>query len=518
MDPKTLKERLHGAAEIALLDVREHGQFGESHLFHAVPLPYSRLELDVGRLVPRPATPVVVCDDGEQGVASRAAARLRELGYGDVQVLDGGTRAWEAAGYRLFAGVNVPSKAFGELVEHACRTPRVGARELAAWRAAGEDLVVLDARPLEEHRRMCIPGSMCVPNAELAYRIGVIAPREDTRIVVHCAGRTRSIVGAQMLIDMGVQNPVFALENGTQGWYLEDFPLEHGSTRRYPEVPFGTDLAQARERAAGLARAHGARFADEAEVNRWLADAARTTYLFDVRTAEEFRAGSAAGAVHAPGGQLIQATDQWVGVRNARIVAIDEERVRAPVVASWLRRMGHEAYALEEGIEAALRALPAPALRLPEPGVIWPGELAADLEARRCAVVDVRAGMAYRKGHIPDSVWSIRPLLARLAPALGHRVTLVADDAGVARLAALELARAGVEELSVLGGGFAEWCRAGGAALATPGTPADADCIDYLFFVHDRHDGNKDAARRYLAWETTLPERLDARERAGYRL
>ena len=84
-------------------------------------------------------------------------------------------------------------------------------------------------------------------------------------------------------------------------------------------------------------------------------DTSRTTYLLDVRTPEEFAAHSVPGFAHAPGGQLIQATDQWVGARGARLVLADAEHVRAPVVAAWLRQLGHEAYVLEGGI-AQLRS------------------------------------------------------------------------------------------------------------------------------------------------------------------
>jgi len=230
--PGQLKSLLHGTGEIALLDVREAGQFGESHLLFATPLPYSRLELGTVALVPRKSTQVVVCDDGVPGVARRAADRLRALGYTDVSVLDGGTRAWAAAGYSVFAGVNVPSKVFGELVEHACHTPRVTVQELARMQAAGEDIVVLDGRPLTEYEKMNIPGGICCPNAELPYRAASIVRSPSTRIVVNCAGRTRSIIGAQTLINFGVRNPVVALENGTQGWVLAGLELERGAKRK----------------------------------------------------------------------------------------------------------------------------------------------------------------------------------------------------------------------------------------------------------------------------------------------
>ena len=124
VDAKTLKAWLSDGREIALLDVREAGQFGEAHLFFAVPLPYSRFELGLPALVPNPAVRLVLCDGGD-GIAERAAERAEALGYRNVHVLAGGTKGWKRAGYTLYAGVNVPSKTFGELVEHERHTPRV---------------------------------------------------------------------------------------------------------------------------------------------------------------------------------------------------------------------------------------------------------------------------------------------------------------------------------------------------------------------------------------------------------
>ncbi|WP_281077745.1 rhodanese-like domain-containing protein, partial [Variovorax paradoxus] len=248
IDPKTLKRWLHDGGEIALLDVREHGQYGESHLFYGVPLPFSRLELDAPRLLPRRGVRVVTYDGGDaqsRGVAERAAERLRALGYTDVHVLEGGTRAWQAAGHALFAGVNLPSKTFGELAEQAYHTPRIGADELAAMLARRDDVVVLDSRPVSEFFKMNIPGATCCPNGELAYRVRRLVPDDRTTIVVNCAGRTRSIIGAQTLINLGVPNPVYALENGTQGWYLADHALAHGGTERYADDSGNAELTHA---------------------------------------------------------------------------------------------------------------------------------------------------------------------------------------------------------------------------------------------------------------------------------
>src|SRR6202162_1294179 len=240
VDASIVRAWLNDETEIALLDVREAGQFGEGHPFFATPLPYSRLEIDAPRLVPRPDTRIVLLDDGTQadneGVAVLAGHRLHALGYTNVSVLRDGARGWQAAGYTLFKGVNLPSKTFGELVEHACETPHLSSEELAALIEEGKTHALFDGRTLDEHRKMTIPGAIPVPNGELAYRIGTLVADPATPIVIHCAGRTRSIIGAQTLRNLGVPNPVIALENGTQGWALAGLTLEHGSKRRYPEA------------------------------------------------------------------------------------------------------------------------------------------------------------------------------------------------------------------------------------------------------------------------------------------
>jgi rhodanese-related sulfurtransferase len=517
--PRQLKFMLHDGAEIALLDVREPGQFGESHLLFATPLPYSRLELDVGALVPRKSARVVVCDDGVLGVAERAAKRLRALGYTDVFVLDGGTKGWAAAGYALFAGVNVPSKAFGELVEHACHTPRVTVQELARMRAAGEEFVILDGRPFAEYQKMNIPGGICCPNAELPYRVSSIVRNPQTRIVVNCAGRTRSIIGAQTLINFGVPNPVVALENGTQGWVLADFKLERGSARRYPDHIDGKRLPELQKRAHALAERFNVEFASAARVQKWLRDSDRTAYLCDVRTPEEFEAGSIPGSVHAPGGQLIQATDQWVGVRNARIVLIDGgENIRAPVVASWLMQLGCDASVLEGGIKSGLKGAPAARPTLPDLAIIPAAELKKALGAGHCTVFDLGSGLNFRKSHIPDSRWSIRPRLAADARGVKTPVILASDDTDAARLAVVDLIEAGIRDVKLLDGGLAAWTKADYATESSPANPPDAECIDHLFFVHDRHAGNREAMRQYLAWETGLIAQLDEQDKTSFRI
>lgn len=516
-----LKSWLRDGGEIAVLDVREHGRYGEAHLFFGVTAPYSRLELDARRLVPRLATRIVVYDEGrtvgsQPEVASRAARRLREMGYGAVFVLDGGAAAWVDAGFGLFAGVNVPSKTFGELAELSFHTPRVSARDLAAKLAAQDDVVVLDGRPVEEYRKMSIPTATCCPNGELALRAELLAPNPATTIVINCAGRTRSIIGAQNLIDMGIANPVFALENGTQGWYLDDLTLDHGADRLYPPAPPEAALPALRARARAFAERWAVPFVCAAELERFHDDHDRTTYLFDVRTPEECAAGTLPGAVNAPGGQLVQATDQYAATRGARMVLFDGEGVRAPVIAARMRQMGWDALVLDEGVAAVLAPAPESALPLPLLQTVPVEALAGLLGSAQ--VLDIRGSMAYRAGHLAGVSWTIRPHLATLPLSTTAPVVLIAERTELAQLAARDLAERGFTDVRLHLGTPASWRAAGLAVEATPDLPADEACIDFLFFVHDRHSGNKAAARQYLAWETNLLAQIDGDERASYRI
>ena len=264
---ETLRAWLYDGDELALLDVREPGQMILGHILFSAPLPFSRFEEGLTQLAPNPVVRMVLCDDGD-GIAERAAARARALGYSNISCLTGGVASWERAGHTLYQGVNVPSKAFGELVEHAADTPRLPCSKIKEMQADGTDMVIVDGRPLEEYAKMSIPGAGCCPNGELALRVAQFAPDPKTVIVVNCAGRTRSIIGAQTLIDVGVPNPVFAMENGTQGWTLAGLTLDTGKQGTLPSIPGSLDAQQTT--AAALADKHGVERVGSGTVQSWL--------------------------------------------------------------------------------------------------------------------------------------------------------------------------------------------------------------------------------------------------------
>lgn len=513
-----LRERLAGPQELALVDVREQGVHHRGHPFFAVSLPLSRLEMRAAELLPRRSAPIVALDGGGEGLAEKAAARLAKLGYTDVVVLQGGCAAWKAAGGELFSGVNVPSKAFGEFVEHHYETPRVTPQELKALQAKGK-VVILDSRPYDEYHRMNIPGGIDAPGAELVYRVHDLAPDPDTLVVVNCAGRTRSIIGCQSLRNAGIPNTVVALKDGTMGWDLAGLQCERGSTRVAPP-PSPQGLASARAAADRVAKRFGVRFLNLNDLQKFQNDEARTLYILDVRTKDEFEQRRLAGSRHAPGGQLVQATDEYVGVRNSRIVLLDPQRVRSVMTASWLNQMGwDEVYVLEpEGADGfgGAKTDAGVAQQLLLGFHAWETVTPQQLQQSEGAtVLDLSTSLRFRARHVPGAWWGVRSRLAEAKPKVpdAQSLVLTSEDGILAHYAAPEAAALWPQAtVRVLAGGNNGWFDAG-LPLEAGMERATTALDDVAYKAYDHAKDYEKHAREYLSWEVALVDQI-AREPA----
>ena len=508
---QALKAQLHDGGEIAVLDAREEGVFFHRHLLMASCAPLSRLELLIDDLVPRRGARVVWCDDGDRS-ALAAAQRMAGFGYSDVGVLEGGIAAWEAAGYRLYSGVHVPSKAFAEVVEHEAGTPWISAPDLQKLIESGADIKIFDSRSYEEYHDNSIPGAISVPGAELVYRFTDLAPSPETTIIVNCGGRTRSIIGAQSLINAGFGNKIVSLKDGTMAWHLAGLDVVGGATRRPPEVsPEG--FAAARAAAARVAASCGIERIDLATLARWRSEAdRRSLYLLDVRTPEEYEAGHLAGARSAPGGQLVQETDAHIATWGGRIVLVDDNGIRASMTASWLKQMGWgEVAVLVAGRDAGEWAAgPHPKRVLGLDGAaaatIEPAALRDGMAAGNAVVVDLALSRNYGKGHIPGAWFAIRADLAAALETLPKAETIVLTslDGVLARLAAAELGDRGTAvPVRALAGGTAAWVAAG-LPLEEGQKRMASKPDDVVLSARERGQGREEAMREYLAWEINL--------------
>ena len=527
--PSAVRRALRDRAEIGLLDVRPEGRYARGHPLFAASFPLGRLEAEVFDRLPRRSVPLVVYGDGPgagDDDAATAVRRLLGLGYRNVSLLAGGLAGWTSAGGELFADVNTPSKAFGELVAAAAGTPDLAAQDLQAMLRDQEDVVVVDARRFEEYQTMSIPTATSVPGAELVLRVSALAPDPATTVVVNCAGRTRSIIGAQSLINAGRANRVMALRNGTIGWTLAGLPLEAGQARRAPEVSL-TSARQARAAAWAVARKAGVRRIDSGELRSLGQGGMRTVYRFDVRTPEEYEGRHPAGFRPAPGGQLVQETDWFAPVRGALVVLADDEGGRAAMTGSWLAQMGFQVALWPPDPVGPVEAGPwRPALPpLPEVRLADPAQVDGWLRAGEALVVDVDTSRRFLSGHVPGAVWALRADLSGDA-ASGlldrhpgtTRLVLTSADGILAAFAAADVpqrAPAVQAAVTVLAGGTAGWARSGRPLAAGPGEMLSPP-VDVYRRPYEGTDVDPAVMQAYLDWEHGLVAQLERDATHGF--
>lgn len=510
-----LKRRLQQRQEVAIVDVREEDTFSSRHLLMVSCLPLSRLETMAPRLLPRLSLPIVVCDDGG-GLAERGYARLKAGGYTDVSILEGGVEGWAMAGYRVYSGVHVPSKAFAEVVEHECHTPYLSAQEVNELIQKKADIAIFDSRSYEEYNSNSLPTARSVPGAELVYRFKELVPSKDTLVIVNCGGRTRSIIGAQSLINAGVPNKVCSMKDGTMAWHLGGYQMIHGATNYVPPVT-AAGLTEAQERAAQVARKFGVKEIDHATLAKFRSEAASTTlYVLDVRTPEEYAAGHLPDTVGVAGGQLVQETDNWVASWEARIVLVDDNGVRARMTASWLSQMGYaNVFVLKDAmagqsLEKGENQVPANKFPLigPAPQTLDAKQLESAIKAGKAAVVDVGISKPYGKGHIPGAWHAVRSRLKENLSKLPKADLLVftADDVPVAQHAATEVAALG-RQTALLAGGNAAW-KAAGFGLETGQDRMIDEPDDIWLAPRERKSDRERHMREYLSWEIDLVNQM----------
>ena len=520
--PKALHELLESSEPHALLDVREQGEYNAAHIAGACWLPRRLIETGARALVPFGGTRTVVCDD-DGARAELAAATLERMGYVDVAVLDGGLNRWTTDGLPTDWGLNVPSKEFGERLFEQDGVPEVTPDELHAWLADGEELVLLDARTPEEHFSSTIPTSRSLPGGELALRAAGLSPGGRTRVVVHCAGRTRSIVGARTLQRMGVPN-VYALRNGTMGWSMAGYELETGSTRTaLPDAaPKNEDAAR---QARALADEDGVRSLSPGELAELMATSGtQNVYLIDPRTREEYAAGHVPGFRWFPGGQAVQRADEVMAVRHGHVVFACDGIIRAAVTASWFAQMGFSNVSMLDGGTTAWAAA-GHALETAFPSLTPFGLDDAHANVPAVSPVDLRDALAspqpptvlfvgtsrdFSEAHTPGASWLARGWLEiRVAELVGSRSTAVmttCSDGVQSSLAAATLRELGYERVSVLDAGLDAWREAGlpteGGLAGVASPPQD---------VVPTGTGRTTAEMmHYLRWEEALGDKYKA--------
>lgn len=500
----------------AVLDIRERGEFNECQIRNATSLPRSHIEFRIASLVPNRHTSIVLYDDVD-GRASAAARSLTDFRYSDVYMLQGGLSAWKNEGFPTASGVNVPSKVFGERVYHERNVPEITPEELKVLQENSADLLILDVRTPEEYGRFCIPGGVNVPGGDLILWADALKQKPRTNVIVNCAGRTRSIIGAATLRRLGLTN-VRALRNGTMGWVLAGFELESEPKRETPAVS-----RESKDRAQSLAleliKEGGIRWISTAEFMRVTRSTERgVTYLIDVRSQGEYESGHIRGSLNVPGGQAVQRADDFVAVRNGKIIFISNEATRAVMAAYWYRQMGFpDVSVLQGGVRGWAEsgqpliggAADSVTLCLEtakrKARLIQPKELDRSLQDLSLLILDVGTSVDFESAHVPGARWISRGWIDIKLPEQfsdrGQPIIVTCPDGQQSILAARALGEIGYRHVSVLSGGVHAWTAAGypteKGLAPCPVEPKDVVLSPSI-------TGDKEAMKRYLDWEVQL--------------
>lgn len=502
----------------ALFDIREKGEAADGHIFGATNLPRRLIEYRIAELVPARSTRIFIYGDDDERV-SLALKTMHRLGYANATRISGGIAAWvDEAGDALSTGSNVPSKDFGEKIHVQEHVPSLSVVEFAERKKRGDKMIVCDVRTPEEFLAGHIPGAVSCPSFDITLNAFDLSDEYST-IIVNCAGRTRSIIGTSSLQKLGLAN-VYALENGTSGWLLEEWKLEKGIAPAV-KAPTPASLDKAEQAAAQLGKVAGVRHIDLSEFMAATANAGqRNLYVFDVRPVADFQRGHIPGAGALPGGQAIQRADDFFAVRDGTIILIDQVEARAMMAGYWLRKMGFaNVFVLKGGVEAWTRTGNPLATGRQRGAVLGLEEAAARAQKINAAelagrvgagalLIDVGHSRQYAAGHLPGAVWRPRGWLEVIIArdiAKDREIIVSAHEESQAILAAATLREMGYSHAVFVEGGN-KACVAAGSKLQA-GEPADV--FGGPDFVLPPYEQGREGMLRYLDWEIRLGRKYE---------
>ena len=476
----------------ALIDTRERRDHVDGHWFGSTNIPLSLLTTRMTLMVPDRNFPVHLLD--WQDLASDAAAQnLSRLGYASVTRCP--TSHPGSFGEGFVKGEYVWSKAFGEVLAHTCGLPEVTPSEYLEHHG---DALLFDVRPTAEYRQFTIPGSQSLSNSLLLANMDALKSSGQTALL-HCAGRTRSIIGACTLKAAGYGGPFAIFKGGTQAWQLDGYDREHQAGR-----VFASDA--------------GSPAATRAFLDRWtipfeqvtlddispFVEAYHGRLLFDVSDDAARGRAMEHGILKISGTNLIQQTDQSIARYHVPVVLFDHgSGCRAAFAAYWLRAMGFL-------VTVALldrRLAEAPAQETDPIGTLFPVLTADELTTHRNhsrPVLDFRSSAAFRGGCLAGSSWqNISQCLSGSPPQ--KPAVIIANDIPHGAETADVLAAHGWQVAGIF-----PWSSAAqlDPADISPGDPGIA--IDESALFAGRHHGNMQDSRDYLAWEEELPDQIDA--------
>ena len=317
------------AIPFCLIDCRERRDYVDGHWFGSTNIPLSILPTRLPFLCPYKDFPIHFLHWGD--AASSVALRyLEKLEYQNITPHSVTQPIGPVVGY--VQGEYAWSKAFGEVVARQSDILEVTPQEYVTDYQHAQ---LVDVRPTGEYNRFTLPNSINLPNSLLLANMERLGNHADL-VLLHCAGRTRSIIGAHTIKAAGYSGDFGIFRGGTQAWELDGFAREHGANRTMAENIESTEFVANFLNRCHIPSAHiqPTGIAAFVETNS-------DHLIFDVSDDAANGILVAANIIKISGTNLVQQTDRSIARYHLPILLFDcRSGSRAAFAAYWLSRMG----------------------------------------------------------------------------------------------------------------------------------------------------------------------------------
>ena len=317
---------------ISFLDIRKRKEYVYGFAFGSVNCPFSKFKYLIKELVPDINTTLILIGVKNINQKNQIQKMLKKLKYHRSFIIKGDYKIWKKYKFPIWAGEYTFSKAFGEWIEITSTIKNLYAKELYKIHNQNHNYLQIDARPKKEFEKFSLPQSVQCSGGELPCYINN-AENLRKNYIVHCAGRTRSIIAYQTLKDFNFKNKKYVLNGGTQNWVLNGFDrkFKNQSKITSTKINYKDDLK--------LANSIVKKFKIP---TTQIMNKKTNSYNFQINSEiKNFKKIPGWKQVNAT--TLIQSTDKFISSTNTKVLIFSNIPSSAVFTVIWLRRMGYQA-------------------------------------------------------------------------------------------------------------------------------------------------------------------------------
>ena len=293
--------------------------------------------------------------------------------------------------------------------------------------------------------------------------------------------------------------------------------LEKNQTRQFKDQKVFKKNKTISKKASQLINKYNLKKVGLKQINDFFSDKTRTTYIFDITTHSKISKCNDLNIKNVPGGQLIQATDNFIGVQNSRVILVDEgDLIRSSMTASWLKQMGYEVYIFDDDLNYINYFFEKKSkFVIPKHQIIKISEIRSCLSFN---ILDTRNSHDYKKLHLKRSKWISRKNLRFIDFKKNKNFLIVFDDINKAEMISKDIFSKYNKEIFFYEFKENEVMQYSDILTKSSSSPKKSECIDFVYHTYKRHSGNKNHAKSYLKWEKELLQRMDEQEKSKFKV